>query len=73
MTDRPRTLCFGCGQPIESGETDVIEAEEIRPMSGFGEGATDTAPGRRYAFHTECYPHGHPNLRRLDEPDEPGG
>jgi hypothetical protein len=64
MSDRRRTLCPTCGQPIEPDETDVVEAVEIDPMVGFGEGP-DTAEGMRDVFHPACFPEGDPGRRRL--------
>jgi len=64
MSDRPRTPCAGCGEAIEPDETDVVEAEEIEPVPGFGAPA-DTAEGMRAVFHERCFPAGDPRYRRL--------
>jgi hypothetical protein len=64
MNERPRTLCPTCGEPIEPDETEVVEAEEVRPAPGFG-APEDTAPGMRYAFHEACFPEDDPRYRRL--------
>jgi hypothetical protein len=46
MSDRPRTLCPGCGEAIEPDEVDVVEAVEVVPVPGF-EATGDTAEGNR--------------------------
>jgi hypothetical protein len=64
MSDRPRTICPTCGEPIEPEDTDVIEAEEIRPAPGFG-APGDTVRGMKYVFHKGCFPENDPKYRRL--------
>jgi hypothetical protein len=64
MSDRPQTICPTCGEPIEPDAADVVEAEEIRSMPRF-EAPGDEGPGRKYAFHSGCFPEGDPNYRRL--------
>ena len=43
MSERPRTRCPTCERAIEPDATDVVEAVEIVPVPGFGEGVADTA------------------------------
>jgi predicted nucleic acid-binding Zn ribbon protein len=65
MSDRQRTICPICGVAIEPDEPDVVEAVEIVPVSGFGEGGGDVADGMRAVFHERCFPEGDPSYRRL--------
>ena len=46
MSDRPRTRCPTCERAIEPDETDVVEAVEIVPVPGFGEGLADDRRGQ---------------------------
>jgi len=64
-SNKIRPLCPTCREAIELDDPDVVQAVEIVPVPGFGEGAGDVAEGRREVFHAGCFPEGDPSYQRL--------
>jgi hypothetical protein len=64
MSDRPRTICPVCEEPIEPDEADVVEAQEKVSTSAM-QAPSDEEAGMTRVFHTACFGSGVPGYLRL--------